>query len=189
MPVSGMALAYTATGGLLLFSGYKGSTIPDTVKHVLQGNLNVTPGETIGTPTVTDSSGASGAGGNVPDVSASASQTTWNTDLLKAIGAPASAANLQSLANWEAKEEPTNDWAHWNNPLNTTVGAGTPMNSAGVQQFSTLQEGLNATAATLEQGNFQAIRMALISGQGLSSGISGVSQELSTWSGGGYNSV
>ena len=96
---------------------------------------------------------------------------------------------MQSLANWEAKEEPTNDWAHGNNPLNTTVGAGIPINSVGVKQFTTLQEGLSATAATLEQGNFQAIRMALISGQGLSSGISGVSQELSTWSGGGYNSV
>jgi hypothetical protein len=186
-----MALAYTAAGGLLLFSGFKGSTISDTVKHVLQGNLNVTPGETIGTPSISDTSGTSsgGSGGNVPDVSATASQTQWNTALLKAIGAPVTQANLQSLANWESKEEPTNDWAHWNNPLNTTVGAGTPVNSAGVKQFSTLQEGLGATAATLEQGNFQALRMALISGQGLSSGISGVSQELSTWSGGGYNSV
>ena len=72
MPVSGMALAYTATGGLLLFSGFKGSTIADTVKHILQGNLNVTAGETIGTPSVSENGSASGTAGNVPDVSATA---------------------------------------------------------------------------------------------------------------------
>lgn len=73
MPVSGMALAYTAIGGVVFYSGFKGSTLTNTVQHVLQGNLNVTPGQTIGTPSVTETgnSSSAAAGGSATNVTSS----------------------------------------------------------------------------------------------------------------------
>lgn len=47
MAVSGAALAYSAAGGLVLYSGIKGATIADTVKSVLAGNLAVSNTEAV----------------------------------------------------------------------------------------------------------------------------------------------
>lgn len=184
MAVRGAAVAYTAIGSLVLFSGIKGATIADTVKAVLGGSLNVQDTETVNFTSAASSSGAAAV-----NVQAGANQTQWNTDLLKALGAPATKANLASLADWESREEPTATWNHWNNPLNTTVGSGTSENSAGVKGFATLQDGLNATAQTIEQGNFEAIRLALLAGNGLQNAGGQVAAALSAWSGGGYSSV
>lgn len=40
MPVSGIPIAYTVIGGLVLFSGIKGATLTDTAKGVLTGDLS-----------------------------------------------------------------------------------------------------------------------------------------------------
>lgn len=67
MPLSAPAVAYCAVGGIVLFSGIKGSSISDTFKSALKGNLNVTDTETIGTP---ESAGTGGAGASDPGKSA-----------------------------------------------------------------------------------------------------------------------
>ena len=59
MPVSAAAVAYSVAGGLIVLSGIKGSTLSDTVRSVLTGNLSgLQDTETI---TVTNGSPASGA--------------------------------------------------------------------------------------------------------------------------------
>lgn len=57
-------------------------------------------------------------------------------------------------------------WAHNNaayNPMNTTQpAAGShPINSVGVQAYTTLQEGLDATEVTLTNGRYGAVLIAL----------------------------
>jgi cell wall-associated NlpC family hydrolase len=47
MAFSGVALAYSGVGGLLIFSGIKGSTIADTAKALLSGNLSVSDTEQV----------------------------------------------------------------------------------------------------------------------------------------------
>ena len=187
MAISGAAVAYTTIGGLLVFSGIKGSTIQSTVSAVLTGNLGgLQDTETIdfGSSSGGTSSGSSGN----ESVAAGASQTTWNKDLLSALGAPATSANLASLADWQAHEEPTSDWSHWNNPMNTTMQepGSQSENSVGVQSYPSLSVGLTATVSTLNNGDYGDIIMLLKSGQGLKSGASA---GLSKWSGGGYSSV
>lgn len=63
--IKGIAVAYAVTGGMLLFSGIKGSTIADTVSAVLQGNLTVQDDEPItpsGSTASTTGSAANPAG-------------------------------------------------------------------------------------------------------------------------------
>jgi Phage tail lysozyme len=45
MAIKGASVAYVVIGGLLVFSGIKGSSISNTAKSVLTGNLNVTDTE------------------------------------------------------------------------------------------------------------------------------------------------
>jgi hypothetical protein len=53
MAVKGASVAYVVAGGLLLFSGIKGSSISDTVKAALSGTLTVTDTETLSNPDAT----------------------------------------------------------------------------------------------------------------------------------------
>lgn len=197
MPFSGVAVAYMSAGGLILFSGIKGSSISDTVKAALGGNLTVSQTQAISTAPPAGSTagvagGSSGASssavvpalpGNVPASTSSVSPQA----VLAAIGAPATAANIASLQNWYAHEGTTAQ----NNPMATTQNASgaTSFNSAGVKNYPTAAEGVTATAQTLENGRYPAIIMALRAGQGLSGGNAQVQSELLTWSGGGYSSV
>lgn len=178
----GAAVAYATAGGIILYSGIKGATIADTVKAVLAGNLKVSNTQPI------DS--ASAVAGAVSDVSVSpsVSQQGWIKDLLSALGAPASAANISSIVDWMAHEEPTSDWSHWNNPMNSTqqLTGSQSMNSVGVQSYPSLSEGLRATVSTLNNGLYEDILLQLRAGNGLRSGAE---QGLSTWSNGGYTSV
>lgn len=69
MALSGMAVAYSVIGGLVLFSGIKGATIADTVKATISGNLaSVTNTEAITTGASTTGVSSSG------DVSGTGSQ-------------------------------------------------------------------------------------------------------------------
>lgn len=59
--VSGLAVFYATTGGILLWSGFKGQTLTETIKAITSGNaaaLNQQGSETVGSPTVATSSGA-----------------------------------------------------------------------------------------------------------------------------------
>ncbi len=103
------------------------------------------------------------------------------------MNAPQSAANLNSLETWEAREG--GNWhntAHYN-PLNTTLfePGSTSMNSVGVKSYTGWQQGLQATVDTLN--GYGAIETALRAGTGLK--VPGVAADLLKWSGGGYGSL
>lgn len=185
MAFSGAAIAYATAGGLILYSGIKGATIADTAKAVLAGNLNVTNTEAISSPQ--NNANVAGAVSDVT-VSPSVSQETWIKDLLAALGAPATSANIASITDWMAHEEPSSDWSHWNNPMNTTLRltGSQSENSVGVQSYPSLSEGLQATVSTLNNGNYGDILLQLRAGNGLRSGAE---HGLLTWSGQAYSSV
>jgi hypothetical protein len=104
----------------------------------------------------------------------------WENDVLTAIGAPITAANIAFLDAWQHAEGGSATY----NPLNTTQPASgsTPYNSAGVQDFTTPTQGANATKQTLENGYYPAIVSALQSGDPLNNGdLGAMSQELNKW--------
>lgn len=109
-------------------------------------------------------------------------------DVLKSLGAPQSAANISSLTAWIDREGnlPAVDQY---NPLDTTLDmpGAVSTNPVGVKSYRSWAEGVTATAKTLAQGNFSAIAAQLKSGKGINFTPS-VSQELESWSGGGYGS-
>jgi hypothetical protein len=186
VPVKGIDIAYVAAGGVILFSGIKGATLTATVKGLLSGNLSsITPNEPI---PVNNGSSSSATPTSSPVVGGDASQTQWIDSLLTALGAPTTGPNVNSIVNWMAHEEPTSDWNHANNPMNTTENepGATAINGVGVKQYSSLTEGLDATVTTLENGNYGDILLQLRAGNGLTSGAE---KGLSTWSGGAYTSV
>lgn len=184
MPFSGAALAYSVAGGLILFSGIKGATLSDTVKGALTGNLgNVKtvpqPATGTGTGTVSDKGTAATPAG--PD------ETSWINAFLQSIGAPATTANVSSISSWIAHEGPYGTQGQ-NNPLNTTESepGATSFDGLAVKDYPSPAEGIQATAATIEGGNYGDILMALRSGNGLC-GRSW--QGLATWSDNGYSQV
>jgi cell wall-associated NlpC family hydrolase len=114
-------------------------------------------------------------------------QANFAEDLLKALGAPVTNANMASITNWENREG--GNWhntAHYN-PLNTTqsMPGSSTTNGVGVAAYQNWLQGLQATVQTLRNGRYNDILSALASGRGLGGNLQG----LSTWSGGGYSSV
>lgn len=96
----------------------------------------------------------------------SVTPTTWAQALLGELGDPASAENVRAIVAWERTEG-----GHWANsarfnPLNTTqVEAGSsPMNSVGVQAYTSWDEGMAATVTTLQNGRYGGILAALRNG-------------------------
>lgn len=103
----------------------------------------------------------------------------WESDVLTAIGAPITAANVAFLDAWAQAEGGTAAY----NPLNTTQTASgsSDYNSAGVQDFTSPTQGANATATTLENGYYPALLAGLQSGNPLSGDVASMESELSTW--------
>jgi cell wall-associated NlpC family hydrolase len=167
-------LGLTTNADSMLFSG--GAATLDTLTSVSmsQQAQNASP----------STSGGSGA----VSVPANASQSAWIGQLFKALGVPNSKANMSSLTDWMAHEEPPSDWSHWNNPMNTTMpeAGAVSENSDGVKSYKTLSQGLAATVATLQNGLYPQILAQLKAGKGL---LSGASADLLKWSGGGYSAV
>lgn len=90
----------------------------------------------------------------------------WAGQLLSRLGYPLTPANIEAIVAWEAAEG-----GHWNNsadfnPLNTTENepGAHAMNSVGVKAYTSWQEGLDATVATLRNGRYAPILAALKSG-------------------------
>lgn len=187
--VNGWTVAYTAAGGLVLWSGIAGTSLSATVKGALAGQTpaQLPQTEAISAPAAQGAATASAAAGGSSGA-ASPSASSWAKSFLSAIGAPATAANLQSVENWITVEGDFSSAGH-NNPLNTTLptaaSTGT-FNSAGVQNYGSAAAGLAATVQTLEAGGYGDILMLLRSGQGLASGAAA---GLKRWSGGAYGSV
>jgi hypothetical protein len=94
--------------------------------------------------------------------------TSFATALLSYLGLPTNAGNVAAVIAWEKAEG--GNWSNGAtyNPLNTTLKqAGSyAMNSAGVQAYTSWDQGLAATAQTLEQSNMTPIRQALATGGG-----------------------
>ena len=87
----------------------------------------------------------------------------WAVGVLHAIGAPVTPQNLRALLAWQRAE---GGGARFN-PLNTTQGArgATNYNSVGVKNFTSEQQGIQATAKTLLNGHYGNIVGLLRSGQ------------------------
>lgn len=187
--VNGVALASIGAGAIFLYAGVKGYSIPAALQNVIRGQAPgagqassalvtaTSPSSSALSPNQTSSAGV---------VASSASRSQWATALLAVGNWPQTKANTESVEAWENRE----GGGGRNNPLNTTLvyGGSTPLagNSAGVQNYPSIQTGLEATVATLNGGAYSDLVMALSSGQGLC-GRSWAG--LSTWSGGGYSSV
>lgn len=64
MAVKGASVAYMTAGGLILLSGVKGSSIPDTLRAALKGNLStLSDTQKPGSPSLSVSSGQDDTGG------------------------------------------------------------------------------------------------------------------------------
>lgn len=106
----------------------------------------------------------------------------WEGDVLRAIGAPASAANVAFLDTWQRYEGGSAAF----NPLNTTQSepGATDYNSVGVKNYPSAAVGAKATAATLENGRYDAVVSALRTGNPQPS--SEMESEIRTWGTGGF---
>lgn len=122
---------------------------------------------------------------------AGAGENAYFTAVTADLGAPATKANLASMAAWAARE------GCWgcvgaNNPLDTTLPGPGSWNfnnlggGAGVQNYPTASEGAQATASTL-LGGYPSVVSALRSGSGVCG--PGFAAEFFRWSGGGYQEV
>jgi hypothetical protein len=110
--------------------------------------------------------------------------------VLAGLGAPATGADVSSLAAWFPHEFPSWPPAAAYNPMASEMPepGSTAFNSAGVQNYVSATQGAQATAATLADGRYPRIVAALKSGRGLC-GDSSLAAEFLTWSGGGYSGV
>jgi hypothetical protein len=89
----------------------------------------------------------------LPDLEAEGVAVTypqWAALFLARIGAPVCGNNLVTVVAWQAQEGTRAAW----NPLATTRGmpGSTRFNSHGVQNYASLEEGLQATLLTLRNG-------------------------------------
>lgn len=134
----------------------------------------------------TQSIAGSTSTGNYAGITGTGSETTWATQLLQRLNAPASESNIKALTTWARFEG-----GHWKNsamynPLNTTLDMnGNPsINSVGVKRYGSWEEGNSATVKTLlgnrsaERG-YAAIVDALRSDAGTSAVLSAINS--SAW--------
>ena len=87
----------------------------------------------------------------------------WQAQILHAVGAPVTPANLTFLNAWARAEGGSAS----NNPFNTTqtgFGATGNYNSVGVKNYATPQGGIQATVNTLQNGRYGNILGALRQG-------------------------
>lgn len=139
--------------------------------------------------------GTKAAAHGTPGRTAAASVTSGSENafiraVLADMGAPATQADITSLASWFPHEFPSWPPMAANNPMASTMRAAgsTTYNSAGVQNYPTAAEGAQATAGTLANGYYPLIAAALRSGRGLC-GNPSLAGEFLTWSGNGYSGV
>jgi cell wall-associated NlpC family hydrolase len=91
----------------------------------------------------------------------------WERALLRALRIPITRNALVGLAEWQRREGGTASF----NPLNTTqpMPGASSYNSVGVRNYRTAQQGILATAHTLQNGRYNDILHALRSGHPLGS--------------------
>lgn len=192
--ISGVGIAAVFAGGILLWSGLKGYSVSGVFRKVIAGErpTSLTPTTPVGigglfgvfNPLSSGSSSSQKTTTGTATVIGSGQGKAWARSFLATIGAPQTAANIQSVMAWINRE----GGGGQNNPLNTTypLPGATDFNSVHVKNYSTVAIGILANARTIMGGGYGDILSALRSGNGLcGQSFSG----LSRWSGGGYSSV
>lgn len=179
--IDGLALGAVAAGGLFVYAGIKGVSVPALLSAVITGKNPAALPDTEGILGVSGS-GASGSSPSGPQASAGKSEQSFFTAFLHDLGARVTQANLGAMDRWAAKEEPSfpppNAW----NPLNIKGSGG------GFAQYGSSSSGAFMTAAFMINNNYSAIVSSLRTGNGIVDSPQ-VAAELSAWSGGGYTSV
>lgn len=185
----GLGITMVAVGGLFMFAGIRGLSVTGAISDIVQGKnpktalANQWQAAASSSTTATPAAGATPSSGPV-----GAGQSAFIAAVLSGLGAPNTAANQASLADWFRHE----GTAAQNNPMATTQRepGSTNFNTQGpVQNYPTAELGVQATVTTLNNGLYPAIVAALRDGGGLSNRGGAVASELLTWSGGGYSSV
>lgn len=94
--------------------------------------------------------------------SAGSDREGWSSDLLSALGLPATSENLRALEAWVEAEGTSAAF----NPLATTqnMPGATNFNSVGVKNYASYGDGLAATVRTLTNGRYEGILAALARG-------------------------
>jgi hypothetical protein len=120
----------------------------------------------------------------------------WARAALAALDAPGTTANVQTMVDWFANEGTPHDF---NNPLNlqTPYGGSTVSTANGsspaihIQAYPSPADFAAAFPIEMNNGSYPAIVAALKAGTGLegSAATSQIAQELSVYSGGGYDSI
>jgi hypothetical protein len=123
-------------------------------------------------------------------------QMAWSEAILTALGAPLTSANIVSIGFWMQNEagSPPYGIVGANNPINVSEPGygGVPIQSDGdgvtfLMSYPDVSNGVAATAAYLERGNYVNIVAALQAGIGLSG--SNLADEIGLYSGGGYTTI
>jgi hypothetical protein len=124
MALSAAAVAYTAVGGLVCYSGIKGATLAATAKAVLSGNLALSD-----TETVTSAAAAADSSAGTASEPASASASANQADAKKI-------ATSMGLTSWTTGTEWT-DWVKlWDQESGWSTTAQNPTSTAyGIAQF------------------------------------------------------
>jgi hypothetical protein len=197
MPLKASYLALVGGGAIVAYSGFKGKGLGSAVRDVITGqnpknalaaNAITGGGMNANTPTNPGALNTT-SGGGIFASSAGASEKSFFSGFLHALGAPATKANLESMYTWARQEEPNfppqsvGGYA-WN-PLNIKNPA-----TGGFQSWATPTVGAGGTASFMLMNNYSAVVAALRSGQGLIGNTDpNVAAELSAWSGGGYSRI
>jgi hypothetical protein len=111
-----------------------------------------------------------GAFGGVP-------QQQWASDFLTKLGKPVTPENMRFVTAWEAAES-GGGGGHFN-PLNTTQGgfAGeTNLNSVGVKNYTSYDDGIAANVKVINNGRYQPILDALDKGDNAMAAAQAVAQ-------------
>jgi hypothetical protein len=123
MPVTGSGLALASAGGIILFSGIKGSSLSATVRALLAGSSSVANTEPIASATSTagEVTAADGSGNYATPPAASTASETQNQAIGKLY---ASVYGWATGAQWTALVELWDRESGWNNyATNPTSGA------------------------------------------------------------------
>ncbi len=106
----------------------------------------------------------------VPELQPTDLRTAWGVDLLARLGNTQPTPDLLAfMVAWTYAEDAGTGALTRNNAYNTTLcmpgrmtGAINGDGACGVQGYATWQDGIEATARTLEQDNFAGVRAALL---------------------------
>jgi hypothetical protein len=105
--ISGFAVAYTALGGLLIYSGWKGTSLTSTFTDLTRGQLNSAPeASSVEADSVTGAGGTAGSGTAVPSSTASANYLTIAKYLVQNGYTPVGAAGIVGCVAGESSGNP-----------------------------------------------------------------------------------